>query len=81
MAHFGNWISVFYVPKALFCVNIKLVLQVVFQLQGWIAREALYAFLLRLKLHEFNYTVITYDTLVCRDETKNAVIYKFPRKY
>ena len=31
----------FYVPKALFCVNIKSVLQVVFQLQGWIGREAI----------------------------------------
>ena len=79
----------FYVPKALLCVNIKSVLQVVFQLQEK-QYYALYAFVRRLKLHEFNYTVITYGYFGLRSwdkdhsaqhEPANPMIYKFPRKY
>ena len=53
----------FWALKAFFCSNIKSVLLINFQLQAVKAKDAihgLYAFLWRLKLHTFNYTVITY---------------------
>ena len=30
------------IPKGLFCCNINAVLQILFELQGWIAREAIH---------------------------------------
>ena len=32
----------FQIPKALFCSKVNAVLQIVFELQGWIARVAIY---------------------------------------
>ena len=45
----------------MFCSNINAVLQIVYKLQGKKNNAlALYAFLQHLKLHIFNYTIITY---------------------
>ena len=55
-----------YVPKAFFCSNVKSVLQIKFELQSEVARDAiyvctyilaLYVFVWRLNLHEFDYKV------------------------
>ena len=45
MIHFRNpdfCYSEFHIPKALFCSNINAVLQIVFELQEYIAKEAIY---------------------------------------
>ena len=57
----------FWALKVFFCSNITYVLQCNSQLQAVNARDAIhgfvYAFLRRLKLHAFNYTAITYDSV------------------
>ena len=67
--HFGNpdfCINEFHIPKALFCININAVLQILFKLRTRLDSKrsnalALYTFLRRLMLHALNYTIITYE--------------------
>ena len=68
--HFGNpdfCISMLYVPKALLCSNIYAVFQIVFKFTRLDSKRsntlALYGFLWLLKLHVFNYKIVTYGYL------------------
>ena len=56
----------FWALKAFFCGNIKSVLQRHSQLQAMKARDAIHGFVcipMVIKLHAFNYTAITYDSV------------------
>ena len=67
--HFGNpdfCINEFHIPKALLCININAVLQILFKLRTRLDSKrsnalALYTFLRRLMLYALNYTIITYE--------------------
>ena len=73
--HFRNpdfCINEFHIPKALFCSNINAVLQILFELQGWIAREAIHITFVHIPmsinvthvyLHKHNLWILYYTEL------------------
>ena len=78
-------ITVFYIPKA-FCSSIKSILQIVWSYKAKLWGKQcnhLYAFLRWLKLHKFDYTIITYRYFSLRSWNKDhhPLIYNFIPKH